>query len=180
MQVFLMIQGCPKISQKMHQTKNISTFVNRDDFLILLAEFKLKTIMFIKNWLKLDHLLQIFGETFLSPELKKNYPPLYFLLAGLEKPAILIPTWRIIPGLGYVVNNHGDRKSPKDLVTFPFQMAVSYLINGGVIRSPLNHPLKAHPPSLLPPAEPGITVVSPLPKFITSWLSDKMCCKCHG
>ena len=22
-------------------------------------------------------------------------------------------TWRIIPGLGYVVNNHGDRKSPK-------------------------------------------------------------------
>ena len=23
------------------------------------------------------------------------------------------PPWRIIPGLGYVVNNHGDRKSPK-------------------------------------------------------------------
>ena len=22
-------------------------------------------------------------------------------------------TWRTIPGLGYVVNNHGDRKSPK-------------------------------------------------------------------
>ena len=23
------------------------------------------------------------------------------------------PSWRIIPGLGYVVNDHGDRKSPK-------------------------------------------------------------------
>ena len=28
-------------------------------------------------------------------------------------------TWRIIPGLGSVVNNHGDRKSPKDRVVGP-------------------------------------------------------------
>ena len=28
-------------------------------------------------------------------------------------------TWRIIPGLGYVVNNHGDRKSPKDRFVGP-------------------------------------------------------------
>ena len=28
-------------------------------------------------------------------------------------------TWRIIPGLGYVVNNHGDHKSPKDRVVVP-------------------------------------------------------------
>ncbi len=34
------------------------------------------------------------------------------------------PTWRIIPGLGYVVNNHGD-VSLQDLGLFnnPFQMA---------------------------------------------------------
>ena len=30
-----------------------------------------------------------------------------------------LPTWRIIPGLGYVVNDHGDRKSPKDRVVGP-------------------------------------------------------------
>ena len=28
-------------------------------------------------------------------------------------------SWRIIPGLGYVVSDHGDRKSPKDRVV-PF------------------------------------------------------------
>ena len=33
------------------------------------------------------------------------------------------PTWRIIPGLGYVVNNHGDRKSP-------FHGVMGPLING--------------------------------------------------
>ena len=30
-----------------------------------------------------------------------------------------------------IINNHGDRKSPKDRVVGPFRMAVSWLINGG-------------------------------------------------
>ena len=43
---------------------------------------------------------------------------------GEEMPVTFIyihirSTWRIIPGLGYVVNNHGDRISPKDRVVGP-------------------------------------------------------------
>ena len=42
------------------------------------------------------------------------------------------PTWRIIPGLGYVINNHGDRKSPKDRVVGPLPNGrTSWLINEG-------------------------------------------------
>ena len=41
-------------------------------------------------------------------------------------------SWRIIPGLGYVVNNHGDRKSPNWGCGTPYlQMAFLWLINGG-------------------------------------------------
>ena len=39
--------------------------------------------------------------------------------------------WRIIPELRYVVNNHGDRKSPKDQVVGPLLNGHSWLINGG-------------------------------------------------
>ena len=36
------------------------------------------------------------------------------------------PAWRIIPGLGYVVTNHGNCKSPRpEQCVVPFQMAVS-------------------------------------------------------
>ena len=30
-----------------------------------------------------------------------------------QVPVVFLLTWRIIPGLVSVVNNHGDRKSPK-------------------------------------------------------------------
>ena len=33
-----------------------------------------------------------------------------------------VTTWRIIPGLGYVVNKHGDRTSPKSRATWDFQI----------------------------------------------------------
>ena len=41
-------------------------------------------------------------------------------------------TWKIVPGLGYVVHNHGDRKSPIPEPTWdPFQMAMNMAeING--------------------------------------------------
>ena len=54
-------------------------------------------------------------------------------------------TWRIIPGLGYVVNNHGDRKSPipgviplpNDLfMVYKWGLRTNYLLSGMI-----------HPPS---------------------------------
>ena len=50
--------------------------------------------------------------------------------AQLRKPC----TWSIIPGLGYVVNNQGDRKSPKDRVVGPLLKAMAY--KWGVILRP--------------------------------------------
>ena len=41
------------------------------------------------------------------------------------------PTWRIIPWLGYVVNNHGDDKSPKDWVVPIPNGRTLWLRNGG-------------------------------------------------
>ena len=41
------------------------------------------------------------------------------------------PTWRIIPGLWYVVNNHGDNKSPKDWVVPIPNGRTLWLRNGG-------------------------------------------------
>ena len=38
-------------------------------------------------------------------------------------------TWRIILGLGYVVNNHGDRFRPLRIGLFPCQMALFRLFN---------------------------------------------------
>ena len=36
-------------------------------------------------------------------------------------------TWRIIPGLGYVVNNYGDRKSPKDRFVGPLPFRPNFM-----------------------------------------------------
>ena len=44
--------------------------------------------------------------------------------------------------------NHGDRKSPKDRVVGPLPNGRNlWLKQMGVMRSPLNHPLGAHPPN---------------------------------
>jgi len=42
-----------------------------------------------------------------------------------------VPSWRIIPGLGYVVNNHGDRFRPLWVWLFPLQMAFPCFTNEG-------------------------------------------------
>ena len=60
-------------------------------------------------------------------------------LFGISEPSTVLPTaWRIIPGLGYVVNNHGDRKSPRPGVVGPlpnglisFYMGVTSLTSTG-------------------------------------------------
>ena len=45
-------------------------------------------------------------------------------------------TWRIIQWLGYVVNNHGDRKCPKDRIVGALTNCRSpWLINGGYLAS---------------------------------------------
>ena len=50
----------------------------------------------------------------------------------LEFCSAVFSSWRVIPGLGYVVNNHGDRCCPLRIGLWdPLQMAVSWLINGG-------------------------------------------------
>ena len=39
----------------------------------------------------------------------------------------LDPSWRIIPGLGYVVNNHGDGFRPLRIRLFPFQIWPNFM-----------------------------------------------------
>ena len=60
-------------------------------------------------------------------------PKVPFLKGGyVILPWTVTPTWRIIPGLGYVVSNHGDRFRPLRIGLWdPLQMACSWLINGG-------------------------------------------------
>ena len=69
---------------------------------------------------------------------RKIVPCFTFNVAGMV---------RIFPGLGYVVNNHGDGFRPLRIGLWdPFQMAeLLWLLNGG---DPNHlHPLGAHPPS---------------------------------
>ena len=58
-------------------------------------------------------------------------------------------SWRIIPGLGYVVNNHADRKSPKDrgVGPLPYMAMKMAEINGGDPITTETSVLGAHPPS---------------------------------
>ena len=50
----------------------------------------------------------------------------------------LPPTWMIIPGLGYVVKNQGDRKSP-NWGLFSFQTGVTnHLLTGMILQAPSN------------------------------------------
>ena len=57
------------------------------------------------------------------------------------------PTWRIIPGLGYVVNNHGDPKSPKDRVVGPLPNGLNCLYMGVILTT---YKSLDDPPSTLP------------------------------
>ena len=40
-------------------------------------------------------------------------------------------TWRIIPWLGYVVNNHGDRVRPLGIIPFPNGLFIYFFFMGG-------------------------------------------------
>ena len=54
-----------------------------------------------------------------------------FTIRAMKPWLFRVYTWIIIPGLGYVVNSHGDHKSPKDRVVGPLPNGNSWLINGG-------------------------------------------------
>ena len=49
-----------------------------------------------------------------------------FWTVPLQIPEKRVITCSIIPGLGYVVNNHGDHKSPQDRVVGPHGLFISF------------------------------------------------------
>ena len=49
-----------------------------------------------------------------------------FLTVPLQIPERRVSTCRIIPGLGSVVHNHGDHKSPQDRVVGPHGLFISF------------------------------------------------------
>ena len=61
---------------------------------------------------------RIEGSLIKQPGFNGKYPSFFQVLEGLSR-------------LGYVVNHHGDRKSPSVGLWDPFQMAVLWLMHGG-------------------------------------------------
>ena len=76
------------------------------------------------------------------------------------------PAWRIIPGLGYVVTNHGNCKSPRpEQCGTPSKCPSLYgLINGGFLdpNCPY-HAMGSHPPGGSSPILPCYLTSSTLP-----------------
>ena len=66
------------------------------------------------------------GVFFLGDALTRQIFCSDFLTVPLQIPERRVITCRIIPGLGYVVNNHGDRKSPQDRVVGPHGLFISF------------------------------------------------------